>query len=108
MGTAVRPLPQEVAWQQRNSQPKGARGWRASFVVVGPASAAELLHKPQRSHLGTCSATAPSVWVTLARSLPARQHLHRMFSHWLNLHGILQLGLSRVIRDWLNQTDSHS
>lgn len=65
MGTAVRPLPQEVAWQQRNSQPKGARGWRASFVVVGPASAAELLHKPQRSHLGTCSATAPSVWVTL-------------------------------------------
>lgn len=69
MGTAVRPLPQEVAWQQRNSQPKEKQGQSAgvgaSFVVVGPASAAELLHKPQRSHLGVCSATAPSVWATL-------------------------------------------
>lgn len=31
MGTAVRPLPQEVAWQQRNSQPK--RTWGQSAGV---------------------------------------------------------------------------
>lgn len=100
METVVGPLPPGVTWLQRLPA-KGNAGPRVSYRL---GTAVELPYKPQRSHLGTCFAIAPTVWVIVV-SPPSPTCTP---SHWLNLQSCLQLGFSRAIFDWLNQADSHS
>lgn len=76
----------------------GERGGRGE-LPFGGGLAVELPYKPWRSHLGTCFAIAPTVWVTVISPPPPAC----TSSHWLNLQGFLHLGLWRAISDWLNQ-----